>query len=315
MDLKQLEYFVRVAELGSFTRASVALDVAQPALSRQVRLLEVELRQNLLTRNGRGASPTEAGKLLLEHGRGILHQVERAREELGRVRGALAGRVAIGLPPSVAKVLMVPLTREFRARMPEASLSISEGLSVAMLESLTTGRLDIALLYNATSSADTEVTPLLEEDLFLVQRREGKAAAKGAEKVAGKNTDVPAGKPVSLRDVAALPLVIPSRPNAIRMLVETEMANLACRPNISLEIDGVSAILDLVADGAGSAVLSRNAVETSSSPRAFTMRPITAPRLRSKLSIAVSSLRPATLTQKAMLELIRQTAQALLVTR
>src|SRR6188768_181286 len=116
MDLKQLEYFVRVAELGSFTRAAAALDIAQPALSRQVRLLEVELRQNLLVRNGRGAVPTEAGKLLLDHGRGILHQVERAREELGRVRGSLAGRVAVGLPPSVAKVLAVPLIREFRRR-------------------------------------------------------------------------------------------------------------------------------------------------------------------------------------------------------
>lgn len=303
MDLKQLEYFVRVAELGSFTRASVSLDIAQPALSRQVRLLEVELRQNLLTRNGRGAIPTEAGKLLLEHGRGILHQVERAREELGRVRGALAGRVAIGLPPSVAKVLTVPLTREFRKRMPQASLSISEGLSVAMLESLMTGRLDIALLYNATPSAETEVTPLLEEDLFLVQRRQGKAAGAAA------------GKAITLRDVAALPLVIPSRPNAIRMLVETEMANLGCRPTIALEIDGVPAILDLVADGAGCAVLSRNAVDTSSTPAAFVTHPITAPRLRSKLSSAVSSLRPATLTQKAMLELIRQTARTLLVAR
>ncbi|MDO8284058.1 MAG: LysR family transcriptional regulator, partial [Rhodoferax sp.] len=102
MDLKQLEYFVRVAELGSFTRAAIALDIAQPALSRQVRLLEVELRQTLLTRNGRGALPTEAGKLLLAHGRGILHQVERAKEELGRVRGSLAGRVAVGLPTSLA---------------------------------------------------------------------------------------------------------------------------------------------------------------------------------------------------------------------
>ena len=88
MDLKQLAYFVRVAELGSFTRASIALNIAQPALSRQIRLLEVELRQNLLTRNGRGALPTEAGNLLLKHGRGILHQVEVAREELGAVRGA-----------------------------------------------------------------------------------------------------------------------------------------------------------------------------------------------------------------------------------
>jgi len=103
MDLKQLEYFVRVAELGSFTRAAHVLNIAQPALSRQVRLLEVELRQNLLVRNGRGAIPTEAGKLLLDHGRGILHQVERAREDLGRVRGALAGRVAIGLPPTLAR--------------------------------------------------------------------------------------------------------------------------------------------------------------------------------------------------------------------
>ena len=215
MDLKQIEYFVRVAELGSFTRAAIALDVAQPALSRQVRLLEVELRQNLLTRNGRGAAPTEAGKLLLEHGRGILHQVERAREELGRVRGALAGRVAIGLPPSVAKAMTVPLIREFRQRMPEATLSISEGLSVAMHESLATGRLDIALLYNASASPDIELSPLLEEQLFLVQRQTGKAQ--------------PAAKPrpVPLREVANLPLVIPSRPNAIRMLVESEMANLA----------------------------------------------------------------------------------------
>jgi hypothetical protein len=80
-----------------------ALDVAQPALSRQVRLLEVELRQNLLIRNGRGALPTEAGKLLLEHGLGILHQVERAREELGRVRDGLVNGVVLGLQRASAR--------------------------------------------------------------------------------------------------------------------------------------------------------------------------------------------------------------------
>jgi LysR family transcriptional regulator, nitrogen assimilation regulatory protein len=300
MDLKQLEYFVRVAELGSFTRAAVALNVAQPALSRQVRQLEVELRQNLLIRNGRGAAPTEAGKLLLEHGRGILHQVERAREELGRVRGALAGRVAIGLPPSVAKAMAVPVIREFRQRMPDATLSISEGLSVGMHEALATGRLDIALLYNASPAPDIELTPLLEEPLFLVQHRTGKPAAPAR------------AKPVPLREVAGLPLVIPSRPNAIRMLVETEMANLGCRPQVALEIDGVGAILDLVEDGAGSAVLSRNAVATSARPQAFSLRPISSPNLRSKLSTAMSSQRPATLTQKAALQLIQELAHRLL---
>ena len=295
MDLKQLEYFVRVAELGSFTKAAIALDIAQPALSRQVRLLEVELRQNLLTRNGRGALPTEAGKLLLAHGRGILHQVERAREELGRVRGALAGRVAVGLPSSLARVLTVPLTRAFRAEMPDATLSISEGLSVAMQESLVNGRLDIAVLYNTQPGSEVDISPLLEEDLLLVQARPP-----------GLLED-PASGPVTLKDVAQLPLVIPSRPNAIRMHVESEMANLGCRLKIALEIDGVSAILDLVADGAGSAVLSRNAVASSVRPSAFTVRTIVQPALRTKVSLATSALRPVTLTQQATLELIRRT--------
>jgi LysR family nitrogen assimilation transcriptional regulator len=297
MDLKQLEYFVRVAELGSFTRAAVALDVAQPALSRQVRLLEVELHQTLLTRNGRGAAPTEAGKLLLAHGRGILHQVDRAREELGRVRGSLAGRVAVGLPSSLARVLTVPLTRAFRQKMPDATISISEGLSVAMQESLVNGRLDIAVLYNAQPTAEVEIAPLLEEDLLLVQLRPP-----------GLMED-PAPGPISLKAVSLLPLVIPSRPNAIRMHIESEMANIGCRPRIALEIDGVSAILDLVADGAGCAVLSRNAVASSVRPSAFTVRTIDEPVLRTKVSLATSSLRPATLTQQATLALLRETVE------
>ncbi len=298
MDLKQLEYFVRVAELGSFTKASLALDVAQPALSRQVRLLEVELRQNLLIRNGRGATPTEAGKLLLEHGRGILHQVARAREELGRVRGALAGRVAIGLPPSLARVLAVPLTRAFREQLPEASLSITEGLSTTMQEWLVTGRLDIAVLYNAQPAPEIEITPLQDEELLLVERRPPGLAEE------------PPPPPIPLAEVAQMPLVIPSRPNSIRMQVETEMAALGLRPTVALEIDGVPAILDLVADGAGAALLSRNAVARSVRPSAYRTRPLDPP-LRTRLSLATSSQRPATLTQQTTLTLIRQTLTAL----
>jgi LysR family nitrogen assimilation transcriptional regulator len=287
MDLKQIEYFVRVAELGSFTRASVALNIAQPALSRQVRLLEVELRQNLLVRNGRGASPTEAGKMLLEHGRGILHQVERAREDLGRVRGGLAGRVAVGLPTSIAKVLTVPLVRAFKERMPEASLSISEGLSVAMHDALTFGRLDIAVLYNPLPAPDIELTDLLEEDLVLVQHETHRSKE---------------GQSISLRELSAVPLVIATRPNALRTLVETEMHAVGKRPSIALEIDGVAATLDLIADNAGSAILPANAVRTAAHPERYSMRPVSG--LRSRISLATSAQRPATLTQRAMQELI-----------
>jgi len=300
MDLKQIEYFVRVAEMGSFTRAAIALNVAQPALSRQIRLLEVELRQNLLKRNGRGASPTEAGLLLLEHGRGILHQVERAHEELGRARSGLTGRVALGLPPSVARVLTVPLTRAFREKMPEAQMSISEGLTTAMQESLLNGRLDIALLYNMKATSGLEISHLVQEELWLVQKRPP-----------GLQEDPPP-LPIDLKDVSKLPLVIPSRPNAIRMHVESEMAALGTRPQIALEIDGVTAILDLVADGAGCAILSRNAVTRSINPSAFSTRPISHPQLSIELSCVVSSQRPSTLAQQATLVLIRETALRLL---
>ena len=298
MDLTQIEYFVRVAELGSFTRAAVVLNSAQPALSRQVRLLEVELRQNLLVRNGRGAIPTEAGKLLLEHGRGILHQVERAREELGRVRGALAGRVAIGLPTSVARVMTVPLTRAFRNELPEVRLSISEGLSGAILGGLNSGHLDLVVLYNAQPSRETDVAHLLDEDLVLVRARPP-----------GLLEDPPPG-PIALSEVAQLPLVIPTRPNAIRMHVESEMAQIGCTPQVALEIDGVSAILDLVADGAGCAVLSRNALLNSPRPSAYTAQAIGTPPLRIALSLATSLQRPSTQVQKAALDLVRRTAAA-----
>jgi LysR family nitrogen assimilation transcriptional regulator len=303
MDLRQLEYFVRVAELGSFTRAAVELEVAQPALSRQVRLLEVELRQTLLVRNGRGAVPTEAGKVLLEHGRGILHQVQRARDDLGRLRGGLSGRVALGLPSSVARVLAVPLTREFRTAMPDARLSISEALSAGLQEGLASGRLDIAVLYNAQPSRELDVTPLVEEDLLLVRARPP-----------GLHEDPPPG-PVALADVAKLPLVIPSRPNAIRLHVESALAAIGARPNVALEIDGVTAILDLVLDGAGCAILSRNALLNSPRPSAYTAQQIGSPPLRIQLSLATSLQRPATPVQKATLELIQQLLPSLLAPR
>ena len=298
MDLRQLESFVRVAELGSFTRAAAALGVAQPALSRQVRLLEVELRHSLLARHGRGAVPTEAGALLLEHARGILHQVARAREDLARLRGGLAGRVALGLPPSVARALAVPLMRAFRAELPHARLAISEGLSTAMQEQLASGRLDLAVLYNAQPLAGLEVAPLAHEELLLVQARVAGAA------------DAPA-PPIGLRELARLPLVIPSRPNAIRMHLEAELAASGQKPSVALEIDGVAAILDLVAEGAGAAVLSRHAVASAARPQAFAVRRIAgrqAAPLTIALFTAVSALRPATQTQQQVLALVRRLA-------
>mgnify|MGYP003429888468 CR=1 FL=1 len=100
VNLKQLEYFVAVAELGSFSKAAVILNIAQPALSRQVRLLETDLHVTLLMRNGRGVVLTEAGKRLFDHSVGILQLVSRTREDIEASRDEPAGRIVIGLPPS-----------------------------------------------------------------------------------------------------------------------------------------------------------------------------------------------------------------------
>ena len=303
MDLKQIESFVRVAELGSFTRAAAVLGIAQPLLSRNVRQLEVELRQAFLLRNGRGVTLTDAGRVLLEHGRGILHQVALAREELGRVRGGLAGRVAIGLPTSLARVLTVPLTRAFRSRMPDAAISISEGLSTALQAGLISGRLDVVVLYNAQPAPELELQAIAEEELVLVSPRTPGLA------------EAPPPAPLPLKQIAPLPLVIPSRPNAIRMHVEAMLATVGARLTIALEIDGVSAILDLVADGAGHAILSRNAVISSIKPSALSIRAVCDPALTTRLSMATSSLRPTTLTQRATMALLREMAAASVATR
>ena len=288
MDLKQLEYFVRVAELGSFTRAAVALGVAQPALSRHIRSLEVELRQNLLIRNGRGAMPTEAGSLLLTHGRGVLHQVLLAREALNAGRDALAGRVSVGLPPSLSRLVTVPLIQAFKARMPQAQLSLTEGFSVLMHDGMRVGSLDMAVLYNAAASSEVEVTPLHTEELVLIS----------------KKTPRMARIPVSLLALAALPLILPSRPNAFRMLLDAEMSMLPVKANITLEIDGLNAILSLVKAGFGHAVLPSYTLSNLDDRAQFMLRPIHSPRITSTLSLVRAARRPITQTQKVALKII-----------
>lgn len=290
MDLRQLEYFVHVAELGSFTKAAAILDVAQPALSRQVRSLEIELRQTLLYRNGRGVSPTEAGQRLLVHGRGILMQVERARQEVEDVRGAPIGRVVVGVPYSVGRLITAPLVTEFKRAFPQASLSMTEGLTVHLCEWLLSGRIDIALLHDPVPSPELEIIPLREDPLFLVERRGTAPGLRGS---------------VPMRHLANVPLIIPSRPHPLRMQVETRLANIGKKPRIALEIDAVGAIVDLVDQGLGQAIVTLNALLISRAAPALSARRIISPRMTSVLALATSTERPGTTLARHTAALIR----------
>ncbi len=292
MDLKQLEYFRHVAELGSFTRAAAFLSVVQPALSRQVRQLEVELGQNLFERNGRGVVLTDAGTRLLEHTRGILMQVGRARQELEDQRNGDSGHFVLGLPPSLGRSVTVPLVMAFGRRLPNASLATVEGLSAYMLEWLSVGRVDCALVYNAPDSPSVDLQPLLDEPLYLI--------APFADKLRRK-----ARKSITLAELADYPLIIPSRPHSIRMSVENALAGVEVKIKVAHEIECIPAVIDLVRQGQGYAVLPLNAVKSSPWSDEVLIKPIVAPILTSSLSIAISAQRPKSPLMRKSIDVIR----------
>ena len=292
MDLRQLEYFIYVAELGSFTQAAMILGVGQPTLSRQVRRLEVELRQTLFYRNGRGVCLTEAGKRLLAHGRTIQVQFEHARHDVEDARGSAVGRVTVGFPYAVGRSLDTGFVKQFRHRYPKAKLCITEGLTIHLHEWLLSGRIDIALLHDPVPSPALDIRPLREDDLLLLGPKQPSQPSSAA--------------PIQLRRVSDLPLIIPCRPHPLRMMVETQLANIGCKPTIALEVDAVATIVRLVAQGEGYAVATQRPVSLSGVQDHLVTRRIVGPRMRSVLALATSAERPLTALVHRCSELLQE---------
>lgn len=296
MNLTQLTYFIRVAEMGSFSKAAIELDIAQPALSRQVRLLETDLHTTLLQRTGRGVVLTEAGKRLFEHSVGILQLVARAREDLEATRDEPTGRIVVGLPPSMGRVLTLPLVDEFKRALPKARLAIVEGLSAHIVEWISTGRVDLGLVHNPGANPAIQTTPVLDEPLWLVS-----AAAKGRRSAAPR-----VSAPLAFADLPEFPLVVPEHTHAIRKLLETQAALTGVKLQIAWEVSSVQSILDLVRHGHGHAVLARSAVLASDQPKAFDVRPLAEAALKSRLCLAVSAHKPATPLVKQAERMLRE---------
>jgi len=287
MNLKQLEYFVQVAELGSFSKAAVVLDIAQPALSRQVRALETELHQQLFLRNGRGVALTDAGKRLFDHSVAVLQLVAHAREDLGASRDEPVGRVTIGLPPSIGRQFTLPLIDRFKKELPAARLAIVEGLSSHIVEWVTTGRVDVGLVYNPNAQPGLEIVPLLQEELCLVS-----FAPKDKSKVAA---------PLPMKELSRYPLIVPERVHAMRRLLETQAALAGVKLDIAWEVSSVPSIIELVCAGYGHAVLTASGVAASARAGDLVIRPLVEPTTASVLCLATSAHKRATpLIQRTM---------------
>ena len=282
MEFKQLEAFVHVAELGGFTRAAAILGIGQPVVSRLVRQLEVELRHTLLERNGRGVTLTPAGQCLLAHAQGLLQQMQRAVQDLDELHGSPGGHFSIGVIPSFGRVAALELVRRFRASFPQATISVAQGLSTYLGEWLAMGRIDVAVMYDIeTPLIDKRV--LHTEELYLIGPEHGLPGVTGRER---------RPQAVTLSEMARYPLIIPSRMHAVRHMLDATASELAIKFNIAIEMDAVTSILDLVAEGAGYAVLSLNAIESDPLKRKFRTIRVTQPTLRSRLVLATSRAHP-----------------------
>jgi len=277
MDLRQLGYFVSVVDAGSFSRAAAALNLAQPTLSRQIALLEADLGQRLFARTGRGASPTEAGEVLLVHARTMLDAAKHAREALRDMQDSPVGRVVVGLPPRVALGMSARLVQRFRERYPRAVITVSEGLSMQLREWLISSRLDLALLFDPPASPQLETTVLLRERLMLVAPP-GQALPRR----------------VTLAALANYPMVLPSAPNAIRSLVDAVLRPRGIELRVLAEVGAVQTVVSLVAKGVGCTILPESALTPNDPGHTLPRTSIGPPAIMNKLVLAVPLARPAT---------------------
>jgi LysR family transcriptional regulator, regulatory protein for tcuABC len=232
MELRQLRYLVRTIELGSISQAALDLGVAQSAISQQIQRLEGELATRLLQRTASGVIPTDAGLAFLAHAQLALRHAESAAAAAQHAR--LSGSVSVGLAPTTAGVLGFPLLAAMRAAYPDIRLHLVEGMSGHLAAMLNARDLDLAVLFDVAEGRRWSHTRLLEERLFLIQAVD----AEGGEAPA-----------IGLAQVAAMPLIIPTRRHGLRRSIDAAFQRLDIQPTIVAEIDSLYVLMDAVGQG------------------------------------------------------------------
>lgn len=233
MELRQLRYFVQVVESGSLTQAAAVLNVVTSALSQQITRLESELSTRLLQRGPSGVRPTDAGLAFWRQAQLALRHADEAGRAARTAR--LAGHVSVGLATTTASVLGLPLIKAMGERYPDVRLHLVEGLSGHLAGMLNARQLDLAVLFKVDAARRWCVLPLLRERLFVI----------GVPKL----PDWPGQARPMLRQLGALPLVLPSPTHNLRGVVDAAFARAHCSPRVLAEVDGLALLMDVVAGG------------------------------------------------------------------
>ena len=289
MDLRQLRYFVAIVQCGSITRASLQLNVAQPALSLHVRNMEADLGVPLLFRTPQGVQPTEAGMILHRNAQAIISQFEHTEAEIRGSRADPAGLVRLGLPSSISQILGVPLILAARERLPRISLRVAEAMSGYVLDWLRLGRVDLGLLYVVVEDRGLRSISLMSE--ALVMFGPGDAAVDG---------------PVTLRTLAERRLVLPSPGHGLRDLLDEKAAAAGVRLAPGIEIDAYGSIKVMAERGLGFSVLPAHAVQREVVEGRLRAWPFTPPLTRT-IHLVLPTDRPPSQAVRAVEGLCRAT--------
>lgn len=245
MDVKHLRYFLAIVRCGSFSRAALELNVAQPALSHHVANLEAELGVRLLNRSKRGVEATECGQALVGHAEIILRQMAQATQDVQQRSEHPMGQVVVGLPSSLAIEMTLPLLQEAERDHSSIVLRILENHSGYLADLLVEGRIDIAMLFEVEEPSLYDLEQVLAENLYLVSAPDGPFAGR---------------QRVSMEEVSGLPLITTTAQHGLRRLIENGARARGFAANFRVELDSLQAIKRLVAAGYGHAILSWYAV-------------------------------------------------------
>ena len=287
MELRQLRYFVKTCELRSMGRAALELELATSALSQQISRLESELSTRLLQRSSTGVTPTDAGLAFLQQAQLTLRHADEAVRAAQQAR--LSGHVSIGLPPTTASVLGVPLMQAMRERYPEVRLHLVESLSGHLGAMLNARQLDLAVLFQTDAARRWSVLPLLDEKLFVI----GRADLPG----------LPTGRQVRLARLGELPLIMPSASHGLRATLEAAFARARVAPRVVAEIDGLAMLMDAVRAGQGATIQPGAATARLADERLVQVRIADAQVGRRNLlaSLSDEELSPAALAARVVL--------------
>ena len=244
MDTRQLRIFLKIAELGSISRAADALGLAQPSLSQQLLRLEDEVGSKLFRRTARGVTTTEAGLIFEKHARQILNSADQALEALQQFRSEAQAKVTLAMPFSISKLLGVQLAEALMEEAPSLSLRLVEGFSGPIRAMIENGAVDFGLLYDGEPLDQFCVKRLAREELFLV----GPPGQLAGLDSAVRFTELP-------------PLILPGPQHGLRLFLDREAERVGFRLRLSSEIDSLQHIAGLVSDGHGYSILPLSAVE------------------------------------------------------